>query len=126
MTASPDTAARPDRAGQGQPRLTLRLRETLSGWLFVSPMVAGFLIFFLGPLVAIFFYAMTEWNLLSQQSEYVGFANYAEILSQNPDFWQVFRNSLVFAAGLVPLNLALAQTRDEIDAQAEAARLERR
>src|SRR5690606_1794271 len=34
--------------------------------------------------------------------------NYADALTANPDFWHVIRNSLVFAAGLVPLNMSLA------------------
>src|SRR5882762_7568612 len=90
------------------PRLSLRHREALEAWLFVSPVVAGFLIFFVGPLIAVVFYSMTEWNLLSQQSSFVGTKNYVDALTQNPDFWHVVRNSLVFAAGLVPFNMALA------------------
>jgi multiple sugar transport system permease protein len=90
------------------PRLSLRHREALEAWLFVSPVVGGFLIFFVGPLIAVVFYSMTEWNLLSQQPTFVGMKNYVDALTQNPDFWHVVRNSLVFAAGLVPLNMALA------------------
>jgi multiple sugar transport system permease protein len=90
------------------PQLSLRRREALEAWLFVSPVVGGFLIFFVGPLIAVVFYSMTEWNLLSQQSSFVGMKNYVDALTQNPDFWHVVRNSLVFAAGLVPLNMALA------------------
>jgi multiple sugar transport system permease protein len=94
--------------GPRLPRLSLRHREGLEAWLFVSPVVGGFLIFFVGPLIAVVFYSMTEWNLLSQQATFVGMKNYVDALTQNPDFWHVVRNSLVFAAGLVPLNMALA------------------
>jgi multiple sugar transport system permease protein len=90
------------------PRLSLRHREALEAWLFVSPILTGFLIFFVGPLIAVVIYSTTEWNLLSQQASFVGLKNYADALTQNPDFWHVIRNSLVFAAGLVPLNMALA------------------
>src|SRR5262245_53662345 len=90
------------------PRLSLRHREALEAWLFVSPIVTGFLIFFVGPLVAVLFYSMTEWNLLTQQATFIGLQNYVDALSQNPDFWLVIRNSLIFAAGLVPFNIALA------------------
>ncbi|WP_373356804.1 carbohydrate ABC transporter permease [Pseudoroseicyclus sp. CXY001] len=88
--------------------LTLRRREALTGWLFVSPLTLGFAIFFVGPLVAVFGYSLTEWNLLTQQSSWVGMANYTDALTRNPDFWKVLKNSLVFAAGLVPLNIAMA------------------
>jgi multiple sugar transport system permease protein len=108
MTHAPETGtvARTKRA----PRLTLRMQETMEGWLFVSPILIGFLIFFLGPLIGVFFYSLSEWNLLSQRSTFVGMENYAHALGQNPDFWQVMRNSFVFAAGLVPFNMALALT----------------
>jgi multiple sugar transport system permease protein len=90
------------------PRLTLRTREAIEAWLFVSPILTGFLIFFLGPLIAVFFYSMAEWNLLSQQATFVGLDNFEDALTRNPDFWHVIRNSMIFAAGLVPLNMSLA------------------
>ncbi len=94
----------------GVPFLTLRRREAIEAWLLVSPTVSGFAIFFLGPLLAVVFYAMTEWNLLSQQSTFVGLENFRDALTVNPDFWHVMRNSVIFACGLVPLNMALALT----------------
>lgn len=92
----------------GVPRLGLKHRAAIEGWLFVSPMLTGFLVFFIGPLVGVVIYSLTKWNLLTQQSTYVGLANYADALTKNPDFWLVIRNTAVFAAGLVPLNMALA------------------
>ena len=90
------------------PIISLRWRESITGWLFVSPTLAGFLIFFFGPLIAVFGYSATEWNLLTQETSFVGFENYTDALTENQDFWLVFRNSLVFAAGLVPLNMVMA------------------
>jgi multiple sugar transport system permease protein len=102
-------ASRDDMARSASaPRLTLKTREMLEAWLFVSPTFIGFLIFFLGPLVAIFYYSTTEWNLLSQQATFVGLHNFQNALLENPDFWHVVRNSVIFALGLVPLNMALA------------------
>lgn len=108
MTGTPETkpVARKFRA----PRLTLRMQETMEGWLFVSPILIGFLIFFLGPLIGVLFYSLSEWNLLSQRATFVGMDNYAHALGENADFWLVMRNSFVFAAGLVPFNMALALT----------------
>jgi len=90
------------------PRLSLKYRAAIEGWLFVSPMLAGFVIFFVGPLVGVALYSLTKWNLLTQQSTFIGLANYADALTKNPDFWLVIRNTAIFAAGLVPLNMALA------------------
>jgi len=92
----------------GAPWLTLRMREAMEAWIFLGPTLAGFLIFFLGPLVAVVWYSLTEWNLLTQQATFVGLANYRDALFENPDFWHVVRNSVVFAIGLVPFNMALA------------------
>ena len=102
--APPATTARDERA----PWLTLRMRETMEAWLFISPTLAGFLVFFGGPLLAVVYYSLTEWNLLTQQATFVGLANFEDALLVNPDFWLVVRNSVVFAIGLVPLNMALA------------------
>lgn len=106
MTGKPATSmtARAERA----PWLTLKMREAMEAWIFLSPTLIGFLIFFVGPLIAVVVYSLSEWNLLSQQSTFVGLANYDDALFRNPDFWQVVRNSIVFAIGLVPLNMALA------------------
>jgi multiple sugar transport system permease protein len=90
------------------PWLSLKYREMLEAWLFISPTLIGFLIFFLGPLIAIVYYSMTEWNLLTQQATFVGLDNFQDALFVNPDFWHVVRNSVIFALGLVPLNMALA------------------
>lgn len=90
--------------------MTLRRREALVGWLFVSPITIGFMIFFVGPLISVVGYSLTEWNLLTQQSSFVGLDNYADALGNNPDFWHALSNSLIFAGGLVPLNMALALT----------------
>ena len=92
------------------PWLTLKMREATEAWLFISPTLAGFLIFFVGPLIAVVWYSLTEWNLLTQQVTFVGLDNYEDALLVNPDFWHVVRNSVVFAIGLVPLNMALALT----------------
>ena len=96
------------RAGRVPYRFGLEQRDTIDAWLFVSPMLTGFLIFFVGPLIAVALYSLTQWNLLSQQATFVGLANYVDALTNNPDFWLVVRNSAIFAVGLVPLNMALA------------------
>src|SRR5690606_5803136 len=102
--ASAAGGAREERA----PWLTLKYREMLEAWLFISPTLIGFLIFFLWPLVAVVYFSMTEWNMLTQQATFVGSDNFEDALFENPDFWHVVRNSLIFAFGLVPMNMALA------------------
>lgn len=78
----------------------------ITGWIFVSPMVLGFLILLLAPLCIAFYMSLTDWPLLGQP-EFIGFENYKAIFLDE-EFLQVLRNTFYFAAGLVPLNILLA------------------
>lgn len=84
------------------------LRDPLYGYLFVMPQLLGFLVFVLGALVLVFAFSLQDRNLLSGTARFVGLENYGEMVSGDPLFAQVLVNSLVFTAGLVPLNVALA------------------
>ena len=86
----------------------LARRETLFGYLFIMPQLLGFLVLVLGPLVSVFIFSTQNRSLLTQKVEFVGLANYERLFTQDPLFWQVLGNTLVFAAGLVPLNVILA------------------
>jgi multiple sugar transport system permease protein len=86
----------------------LARKETLFGYLFIMPQILGFLVLVLGPLVSVFVFSTQNRSLLTQKVEFVGFANYERLFTQDPLFWQVLGNTLVFAAGLVPLNVILA------------------
>jgi len=89
-------------------RLTLAQQDALMGYLLVLPRVLGFLIFVLGPLVAIFIFSLQNRNLLSGKIEFAGLQNYATMLFEDPIFKQMVVNTLTFTAGLVPLNVLLA------------------
>ena len=89
-------------------RRSLAWKDALYGYLFVSPQVLGFLIFVLGPLIAVFVYSLEQRNLLSGEVNFIGLQNYQDVLFGNPLVRKVLVNSLIFTAGLVPLNLALA------------------
>src|SRR5690554_2602136 len=86
---------------------SLLQNEKWYGYLFISPMVLGFLIFLLGPIIAAFFMRFTNWALIKDFS-FVGFDNYVNAFSNDPIFWETVGNTLYFSAGLVPLNLIIA------------------
>ena len=79
-------------------------REAIIGWAFVTPQMAGFIIFVLLPLVSVFMYGMQEKNLLFGTSSFVGLDNFARLFS-DPLFVKSLVNTLIFSAGVVPLNL---------------------
>ena len=89
-------------------RLSLKRQDALFGYLFVAPQAIGYFLVVLGPLIAVFFFSTQDRNLLSGNVTNVGLANYERMLENDPFFETVLRNSLVFAAGLVPLNVIMA------------------
>ncbi|KRE98887.1 sugar ABC transporter permease [Paenibacillus sp. Soil766] len=76
-------------------------------YLFISPMVLGYIIFLLIPIVAAFGMSFTNYSLL-HDTEFVGLDNYEKAFLNDPLFWKTVWNTLYFSAGLIPLNLMLA------------------
>ncbi|HYG60271.1 MAG TPA: sugar ABC transporter permease [Symbiobacteriaceae bacterium] len=89
--------------------LSLQQVDQLWGYLFVAPQLAGFLLFVIGPVVAVFLFSMQQKNLLAGTTMFVGLKNFEQMLA-DPMFTKVLVNSGLFTLGLVPLNLVLALT----------------
>lgn len=83
-------------------------QDELFGYLFIAPQMIGFLIFVIGPLIAVFVYSLQERNLLTGQVDFIGVKNFANMFTVDPLFGKVVRNTLVFTLGLVPLNIVLS------------------
>jgi len=105
-----DVTAEPRTEPNFWQRLNLRQKDQIFGYLFVAPQTIGFLLFVLVPLVMVFVFATQHRNLLAGTVEPAGFANFERMLNDDPFFDTVLRNSLVFATGLVPINIAIALT----------------
>lgn len=60
-----------------------------TGWIFIFPVIAMLVIFFLVPLVGVVYLSLTEWSLIGTPI-YSGFTNYQEIFA-NPQFWSAVR-----------------------------------
>jgi ABC-type sugar transport system permease subunit len=54
--------------------------QIINGWLFLSPNLLGFLIFFAGPLILSFYFSFTDSDAFNPPN-WVGLANYAKILN---------------------------------------------
>jgi multiple sugar transport system permease protein len=50
--------------------------------------------------------SFVKWNLL-RAPEFVGISNYVQLLTRDPIFWKVVRNTVFFMVTIVPLQLAL-------------------
>ncbi|RME09140.1 MAG: sugar ABC transporter permease [Ardenticatenia bacterium] len=87
-------------------RLDTFTREALIGYFFILPWIVGFLIFMLGPLLALIAMSFTKWDLITSP-RWVGLQNY-ERLMRDPLFFQSLKVTLLYGAGRVPLGIVTA------------------
>lgn len=87
-------------------KLTMGQREALVAYAFIAPLVLGFILWNIGPLVASFGLSLTDYNLL-EPPKFVLFQNYRALLDDDV-FPMAFKNTLIYALGTVPLGLVVA------------------
>ncbi|MCS6950118.1 MAG: sugar ABC transporter permease [Armatimonadota bacterium] len=75
----------------------------LTGWLFVSPWLLGFLLFTLYPILASLYYSFCDYRVLSPP-KWVGLSNYVALLTDRDYFLPSLGNTLFM---LIELPLAL-------------------
>lgn len=71
------------------------------------PAILGFLIFTIGPMVASFWFSLTDWNIGGRWS-YIGLGNYRELIRDDELFTKSVRVTLYYSLGSVPLVLLVA------------------
>lgn len=76
-------------------RAKRKTTQDLSGWLFLSPWVIGFLLFSGMPIVFSFLLSLTKWNLLGNP-KFVGLKNYADLFSGSSDLLNTLKITFVF------------------------------
>ncbi len=92
---------------RGQVRSGRRVLAVARPYLYILPTFFFLFIFTHYPILKTFYMSLFKWNLATPKREFVGFSNYVQAGS-SPLFWQVFQNNVLFAAGTVPITLALA------------------
>lgn len=75
-------------------------------YLYLSPVLVLYAIFFVFPFFFSLYISFMEWDLLLDKKRFVGWSNYAEVLSK-PLFWKVIGNTLQYMALTVPLSAVL-------------------
>ncbi len=80
--------------------------------IFLLPALFLFFIIIVVPIFMSVFYSLTEWDGIGKQM-FTGLDNYKKLFHNNGDgFWRAVKNSLIFAAGSVfiqlPISLVLA------------------
>jgi ABC-type sugar transport system permease subunit len=82
-----------------------RLREALVGYGFIALPMGFFLLFFIFPIGYAFYISRYNWQIF--KGPFIGWDNYRE-LYHDPVFWHhAVRNTLVYTAVVVPLQMAL-------------------
>ena len=78
--------------------------QNWEAYLFLLPSFAGFFVFVALPVLASLALSFVEWNLI-RAPEFVGIANYQQLLTRDPVFGRVVWNSAFFIVTIVPLQL---------------------
>jgi multiple sugar transport system permease protein len=81
--------------------------DNTAGYLFILPWLFGFLIFSVIPIGASLYLAFTRYDILSSP-EWVGFANFKEMFTQDNRYWLSVKATLAFVFAAIPLRLAFA------------------
>lgn len=82
----------------------LMLKEIRDGYLFVSPWIIGFLLFYLGPIVATFLLSFTEYKI-PLSPKWIGLKNYVDLFMQDIQFKVSLYNTAYYTAFVVPLSI---------------------
>lgn len=81
---------------------SLNRKQTIAGYLFISPWLIGFLVFGLYPIVMSFYYSLCHYDVL-RIPQFMGFKNYQQLLTADPYFWKSIWNTFVYTVLRVPL-----------------------
>jgi multiple sugar transport system permease protein len=81
-------------------------REAIEGYLFIAPWILGLLLFTIGPIIASFYFSLTDFDIV-RTPLLVGLENYARLLGDDL-FWQALRVSTIYVFVAVPLGLVFS------------------
>jgi multiple sugar transport system permease protein len=81
-------------------------RRLLAGLLFLSPWLAGLLLFTAYPLAASFYYSLTDYPVL-RPPRWVGLANYLYLLREDEYFWRYAVYNTLYMFLELPLAISL-------------------
>ena len=83
-------------------------RAMVAGYAFLSPWLIGFMVITAIPMLYSLYLSFTNWDLISNAGQYVGFRNYVRMFTQDPAFWNSVRTTVTYAVVATPLKLAVA------------------
>lgn len=81
-----------------------RIKINLWCWAFIIPTLVFFVLFTGYPIVSSVIYSFRNWSGMTVNFEWIGFANYKELLGDQI-FWNAFFNSFKYSLFIVPIEL---------------------
>ena len=82
----------------------LQVKKSLWAHLFVLPWIVGLLVFWVGPIIASFYYSFTEYDVLSPP-RWIGLDNYTKAFTDDRQFWPSMQRTLEYSLAVVPISL---------------------
>lgn len=83
-------------------KMKMSTKEAVTGYLFFSPWLIGFLLFLGGPILYSFYLSFTSYNVLAPPT-WTGLQNYKVLFTQDPLFWKSLYNTLFYVVISVPI-----------------------
>jgi len=80
-------------------------REGFCGWLFISPALIGFTLFYLLPTIRAFYIGLTNWNLL-RAPKFLGLDNYLRLVGDEK-FWSSIWVTVLYVLYNIPAQTVL-------------------
>lgn len=85
-----------------------KLRNTVAGYLFVSPMLLGIIVFTLFPIIASVILSFTDWRFVTgfDKIKFIGIGNYIQLFGDNGFRQSLMNNFLIML--VIPITLAIS------------------
>lgn len=85
------------------------LKKMYIGLLFAAPVILGYAIFVLVPLIATVYLSFTDYSIGAAKTTFLGLKNYTDMFTgQDIYFWPSVKATLLFVFGSVPLNIVFS------------------
>ncbi len=81
--------------------------KPLEPYLYLSPGVFCLVLFIVIPVIFLLILSFFRWDMMSGVYSFAGLRNYIEML-KDPVFFQAARNTAIYAAGVIPVSMAVA------------------
>lgn len=83
------------------------MKREYQAYLYILPWILGFAILQLYPFVSSFIYSFTDYTV-GAKATFQGFANYKKLFTQDKEFWNSLKVTILFALYTVPGKLIMA------------------